>query len=211
MFTTTQASGYYAAPVTKLLIGSITLLSLLASIYRLQPYAVLSFDPHLIRDFQLYRLATSQLIVTSSYELFLVGLLLHELRGVERMLGAAKYASIVFTVMVVFAPLLQVGFLAGIWYWNQSNQDCAIKVNGLPPGSIVLLTALIVIRCSILPVAYRFRVFGVVFSERIFMYLLLAQLVILRAPLTIVQLSSGVMVGVMYSYNMLYMKRWIFP
>ena len=98
-------------PVSRLMVFGVVTSSIVASVLDIKHYFYILADTHIWRYRQLWRLFTYQLCYTNSTEVLFAAMTIYNLRIVERMWGARKYAvsSIPFPkpAMLLFGtPLL---------------------------------------------------------------------------------------------------------
>lgn len=63
----------------------------------------------------------------------------------------------------------------------------------------------------IIPVTYRFRIFGLVMTDKLFLYVLASQLAFSRSLQTLVPALCGWLVGALYRTDVGNIKQWRFP
>lgn len=80
------------APVSRLMVLGLVSSSILASILDVKHYFYILIDTHIWRYRQLWRLLAYQLCYANSTEVLFAAMTVYNLRAVERMWGARKYA-----------------------------------------------------------------------------------------------------------------------
>ncbi|KAL1918049.1 uncharacterized protein VTP21DRAFT_3315 [Calcarisporiella thermophila] len=194
-------TGFYNASVTKGILLGVGGCSLLASILNLKPMFHLQLIPHLTRDHQFWRLVTSHVAFTNSGELFFGMLIIYHLRVIERQFGSVKYAAFVF-VSVAMATILEVGALM---IWGSLNGKY------IPAGPYGFIYAALYQYYKLIPETYRFRLFGVPLTDKIYLYVLASQLLISHFPNSVVAGVCGLVAGMLYRADVANVKRWRFP
>ncbi|SAM83622.1 uncharacterized protein UBRO_06669 [Ustilago bromivora] len=101
-----MVAGFAHAPLTKGILITLTITSILVSLFQLKPFIHLQIHPHLTVHHQYYRLITQHFAFTNSSELFL-GLLLFYDAGVkvERTFGTYKYASFLVVTTTLYTAV----------------------------------------------------------------------------------------------------------
>ncbi|KAI9292543.1 hypothetical protein K502DRAFT_319687 [Neoconidiobolus thromboides FSU 785] len=193
--------GFYKAPLTKFIIFTIAICSVLFSLLRVQHYLHLQLKPHLSKYHQFWRILTSQLAYKNSGELFISALLFYRFRIIERLFGTKKYLSFM-TYSFLFSSLFQVLLLLLLEPFNFTS---------LPSGPYSLLFSIIFLFHQLIPVSYQIKVFKFQFNDKLLTYLLIFQLLILRFPYSILPSLSGVLIGALYYYDTLGIKGWRYP
>lgn len=84
------ASGFSNAPLSRTLLTSLVVLSVLASITDTKYYLWIAVKPHLQDHRQFWRLLTWQLCYTNSTEVLFGAMTLYQLRVIERLWGTRK-------------------------------------------------------------------------------------------------------------------------
>ncbi|KAF9908448.1 hypothetical protein EC991_009801 [Linnemannia zychae] len=194
-------SGFYNAPTTKgvlLVVGALTLLS---SIFQLKTDFHLQLVPHLTTHHQFWRLITSHFVFSSSTEMLFGGLIIYHLRIIERLFGPAKYVAFLF-VSAVTCTLLNIAVLV---------TGNALGLNVLPAGPYGVIFAALYQFYSVIPSMYEFKVFGIAFTDKFFMYALATQLMFSHMPGSIASAVCGLLAGAIYRSDMAGTRRWRFP
>ncbi|KZP13454.1 hypothetical protein FIBSPDRAFT_671483, partial [Athelia psychrophila] len=164
------------APITKGLMLGVAATSIVAGVFDVKHYLHLQLVPHLSQHHQYWRLLAHQLAFSNSSDLFVAELILwHVGVHVERQFGSLKYASFAlltsalttlfsFLALILLHPLLRPLHL---------SQTQSLQLRG---GPAPLVFAILWQYARIVPRAYVFRVFGVVGSNKAFVYALAATL-----------------------------------
>ncbi|KAJ1977407.1 hypothetical protein H4R34_003590 [Dimargaris verticillata] len=194
-------TGFHNTLVSKCLLFALGGGTIASSILRWKPYLSLILNPHLTRDYQFWRLVTSQLAFANSGELLFGSLLLYQCRVIERHYGSAKFAAFVLLTSVT-AKLLELGFLVS---------GNSIGLNSLPPGPYGLIFATLYQFYRIIPSTYKFRILGVSLTDKSYMYLLALQFLALNYPTSLIPALCGILAGILYQTDMGGLKRWRFP
>ncbi|KAF9915218.1 hypothetical protein BX616_006646 [Lobosporangium transversale] len=194
-------SGFYNAPTTKGLLLVVGSLSLLSSIFQIKTDFHLQFTPHLTSHHQFWRLIVSHFAFSTSTELLFGGFIIYHLRIIERLFGPAKYVSFIF-VAAVLCTFLNVAVLV---------TGSALGLNVLPAGPYGVIFAALYQFYILIPVMYEFKVFGVALTDKIFMYILGAQLLFSHIPGSIALSICGLLAGAIYRSDFAGTRRWRFP
>ncbi|ORX62085.1 hypothetical protein DM01DRAFT_1403798 [Hesseltinella vesiculosa] len=194
-------AGFYNAPVTKLLVMGNWVLAVLISILQWKPYIHLQLSPHITIHHQFWRLLTCQFVFTSTGDVFFGTMVIYAMRTVERQFGSTKYAAFVL-VMIGVATLLEIGALV---------TGLKLGFRYIPGGPYALVFAMLYQYERLIPVIYRFRVFGVEFNNKSFLYLLSSQVILSDGLHTIVPCLCGLLSGALYRSDVANIKRWRFP
>ncbi|KAF9933178.1 hypothetical protein FBU30_006344 [Linnemannia zychae] len=194
-------SGFYNAPTTKGVLLVVGALSLLSSIFQIKTDFHLQLVPHLTTHHQFWRLITSHFAFLNSAEMLFGGLIIYHLRIIERLFGPAKYVAFLF-VSAVISTLLNIAVLV---------TGSSLGLNVLPAGPYGVIFAALYQFYRVIPSMYEFKVFGISFTDKVFMYALAVQLMLSHMPGSIASAICGLMAGAMYRSDMAGIKRWRFP
>ncbi|SPO31121.1 uncharacterized protein UTRI_05237_B [Ustilago trichophora] len=107
-----MVAGFTHAPLTKGILITVSIASVLVSLFQLKPFIHLQIHPHLTVHHQWYRLFTQHFAFINSSELFLALLLFYNVGvKVERTFGTYKFASFlaVTTTLYTLAQLVLLG------------------------------------------------------------------------------------------------------
>lgn len=148
-----------------------------------------------------WRLITSFFAFSSTPELIFGAALLYYFRVFERQIGSNKYAVfIIFSTMVsVLLQILALGYM----------KDPSL--NPLTSGPYGLIFASYVPFFFDIPISMKFRIFGLSFSDKSFVYLAGLQLLFSSGRRSIVPGLSGILAGLLYRLNTFGVRRLKFP
>ncbi|KAF9434316.1 hypothetical protein BGZ76_008221 [Entomortierella beljakovae] len=194
-------SGFYNAPTTKGVLLIVGGLSLLASIFQIKTDFHLQLVPHLTTHHQFWRFITSHFAFSTSTEVLFGGIIIYHLRIIERLFGPAKYASLLF-VSAVLCTFLNLAILV-------TGNALGLKV--LPSGPYGVVFSALYQYYVLIPSMYEFKVFGVAFTDKAFMYALGGQLMLSHMPGSMILGISGLLTGAIYRSDFAGMRRWRFP
>ncbi|KAG0170372.1 hypothetical protein DFQ30_002572 [Apophysomyces sp. BC1015] len=194
-------AGFYNVPITKLLVLSIGGCSILAAMLDFKPLLHLQLSPHLTIHHQFWRLISSHCAFANSGEMFFGTLLLYTMRVIERQYGSAKYAAFVFLALLI-STFLEVGVLVS---------GARLGLRSIPGGPYALIFAMLYQYHRIIPITYRFRIFGMTLNDKMFVYILALQIFLSQSFSTIAPCSCGLMTGALYRSDIGNMKQWRFP
>ncbi|ORZ11091.1 hypothetical protein BCR42DRAFT_421547 [Absidia repens] len=197
----TGPTGFYNAPVTKLIVVSIGALSILGAILKLKPYYHLQLVPHITVHHQFWRLFTCQFAFANSGDVFFGTMLIYSMRTIERQFGSSKYAAFVF-VTISFATLLEIGALV---------TGIKLGFRYVPGGPYALLFAMLYQYHRMVPSLYRFQLFNITLNNKSFLYMLSFQIFISQGIYTIVPCMCGLLAGAFYRSDIANIKQWRFP
>ncbi|KAI8381126.1 uncharacterized protein BYT42DRAFT_565351 [Radiomyces spectabilis] len=192
--------GFYNVPVTKFLLLFVGGCSILSAILNLKPAFHLQLSPHITVHHQFWRLLTSHCAFANSGDVFFGSLLLYVMRVIERLYGSSKYAAFVF-LAVVLSTLLEIGALVSL---------ARLGLRSFPGGPFALIFVMVYQYHRVIPVTYRFRVFGVTFNDKCFVYFLALQMLISQGFSTIIPCVCGLMAGALWRSDIGNIKRWRF-
>eukprot|EP00245_Coleochaete_scutata_P007020 TRINITY_DN2198_c0_g1_i1.p1 TRINITY_DN2198_c0_g1~~TRINITY_DN2198_c0_g1_i1.p1 ORF type:complete len:312 (+),score=26.38 TRINITY_DN2198_c0_g1_i1:334-1269(+) len=195
-------SGFYNAPVTKVLCVGCGVLSLLAGTRGANIFG-LSYQG-IFQELELWRLLTSNFIFSSTPEILFGLYLLYFFRVFERQLGSNKFAA--FALITTFiATSLEVSLV------------CILKggilqdTRGPVPGPYGLIFASFVPFFFDIPLSTRFTVVGLKFSDKSFVYLGGLQLLLSSWTRSLMPGLCGILAGFTYRSNILGVRRLKFP
>ncbi|KAG5654238.1 hypothetical protein H0H81_005925 [Sphagnurus paluster] len=187
------------ASVTKGLMVSYGITSILAGIFDVKHYFHLQLVPHLSRHHQYWRLALHHLAFSSSSDLFIAELLLYNVGvHVERRFGSVKFASFAL-VSTIIATILE---LLSLILFNRVGH------NHITMGPSPLIFSMLYQYSRIVPSTYSYRIFGVPLTNKSMFYLLALQTAISRLPSSGVVAVIGVLVGQMYRSDLANLKAY---
>ncbi|EGO27949.1 hypothetical protein SERLADRAFT_462266 [Serpula lacrymans var. lacrymans S7.9] len=154
------------APVSKGLMMSCALTSIIAGVFDVKHYLHLQFVPHISRHHQYWRLVAHHFAFSNSSDLLLAELLLYNVGvQVERQFGTVKFASFAIASALV-STILE--FMALLLFYR-------IGLNHISPGPLSLIFAILYQYFRVVPSIYQFRIFSVPVSNKIFTYILASQ------------------------------------
>lgn len=184
-------SGFNNAPLTR----AITIACALSTVF----FGIQGRSNKLGLSFQkprLWKIIVSMFAFTSTLELMFGLYLLYYFRVFERQIGSNKYSVfILFSVTVSY--LLEILTLAFL-------KDPSAVITSGPYG---LVFASFVPFFFDIPVSTRFRVLGVHFSDKTFIYLAGLQLLLSSWKRSILPGICGIIAGSLYRMNILYIRR----
>ncbi|KAF6175277.1 hypothetical protein GIB67_000598 [Kingdonia uniflora] len=215
-------SGFHNAPVTRTFVIACAILTILLGIQGRSAKVGLSYQDVFGR-LHLWRLITSVFTFSSTPELMFGLYLLYYFRVFERQIGSNKY-SVFILLSVVGSSLFQLLVLAMF-------KDSYLNV--LAPGPYGLIFSSFIPFYLDIPVSTRFRIFGIHFSDKSFIYLAGLQNVELnnQMPELFVNLTRvsflqllmsswkrsfvpglcGILAGSLYRFNVFGIRRLKFP
>ncbi|KAK9196991.1 hypothetical protein WN943_005125 [Citrus x changshan-huyou] len=192
-------SGFNNAPVTRAFVIACALFTVFFGIQGRFNKLGLSYQD-IFQNFRLWRLIVSGFAFSSAPELMFGLHLLYYFRVFERQIGSNKYSVfILFSITVSF--LFEVLTLALL-------KDPAMKLTSGPYG---LIFASFVPFYFDIPVSTRFRVFGVHFSDKSFIYLAGLQLLISSLNRSLLPGMCGILAGSLYRPNFFRIRKAKFP
>lgn len=122
-----MVAGFAHTPLTKGILITLTITSILISLFQLKPFVHLQIHPHLTLYHQYYRLLIQHFAFTNSSELFLALLIFYNAGvNVERTFGTYKYASflLVTTTLYTAVQVLLLGFGSFVFaQYTNSNAE----------------------------------------------------------------------------------------
>ncbi|BBN01936.1 ubiquitin-associated domain-containing protein 2 [Marchantia polymorpha subsp. ruderalis] len=195
-------SGFQNAAVTKGVVIICGVVSLLVGTQGGARACSLSYQA-IFRKLQLWRLITSNFVVSTSPELIFGLYLIYFFRVFERQLGSNKYMVFVL-FSTILTTLLEVIALAAI-------RDPTSSGIALSPGPYGLIFASFIPFFFDIPISTRFRVFGATFSDKSFIYLAGLQLLLSSWKRSLIPGICGILAGFTYRSNVLRLRRMKFP
>ncbi|BEI86564.1 hypothetical protein CcaverHIS002_0608510 [Cutaneotrichosporon cavernicola] len=182
-------SGFQNAGVTKGIMVVLGITTLTISLLGAKPYAHLQLVPHITKYRQYFRVPLHPFAFANSTELLVGELLLYNIgRGIERSFGARKFASFVVVATAMSAVLC----CAALVVLHRFG------VNVVPAGPYGLIFALLWQYTRTVPSLYTFKVCGIPFSSKTFVYILAAQLASSWMPGSILAAIAGLLTGYLY-------------
>ncbi|KAI9276360.1 hypothetical protein BY458DRAFT_505604 [Sporodiniella umbellata] len=198
---TAGPSGFYNVPATKFLLMFIGGLSLFISVFDFKQYFHLQLNPHLTIHNQWWRLFLSHFVFNSSNDFLFGSIILYTMRVIERQFGTPKYSAFLF-VTFILSILFELGAL-------MIGERVGLK--SIPSGPYALLFSILYQYYRIIPVTYRFRIFGCVMTDKLFLYTLALQLAFSGTLQTIVPSLCGCIAGAFYRADIGNIRKWKFP
>ncbi|KAF8838623.1 hypothetical protein BDN67DRAFT_971248 [Paxillus ammoniavirescens] len=187
------------ASVTKGLMMSCALTSIIGGILDVKHYLHFQLVPHISRHHQYWRLAVHHLAFSNSSDLLLAEILLYGVGvNIEQQFGSVKFAS--FTIVsALMATTLE--FLTLILLHR-------VGVNHIPPGPTAVIFSILYQWYRLVPPAYHFRVFGIPLSNKSFTYVLALLLALGHVPGSLASACIGLLVGFIYRSEVINIKSW---
>ncbi|RCH94857.1 hypothetical protein CU097_008831 [Rhizopus azygosporus] len=152
-------SGFYNVPATKCLILFIGTISVLASIFGLKQHFHLQLTPHITVHHQFSRLFLSHVAFSSSGDFLFGSIILYSMRIIERQYGTSKYTAFLFITTIISTILEVVMLIVG----------GRIGLKSIPSGPYAIIFAILYQYYRVIPVTYRFRIFGIVMTDKLFL------------------------------------------
>ncbi|KAG8045182.1 hypothetical protein GUJ93_ZPchr0008g13966 [Zizania palustris] len=194
-------SGFQNAPVTRAVVLASGLLSVVFSAQRRARALGLSYQG-IVKNFRLWRIFASALAFQSTPELMFGLYLLYYFRVFERQIGSNKYSVFsLFTVSV--SSVLEILSLVLLKDTNY--------VSALASGPYSLIFASFIPFFLDIPVTSRFRIIGVNFSDKSFIYLAGLQLLLSSWKRSLIPGICGLIAGSLYRLNVLGIRRMKMP
>ncbi|KAL6985094.1 Rhomboid-like protein 20 [Sarracenia purpurea var. burkii] len=193
-------SGFNNAPVARTFLIACGLFTIIFGIQGRSNKLGLSYQD-IFKKLQLWKLVVSAFAFSSTPELIFGLYLLYYFRVFERQIGSNKYSVFVLFSIIV-SLLLEVLALALL-------KDPTF--NGLTSGPYGVIFSSFVPFFLDIPVSTRFRVFGLRFSDKFFIYLAGLQLLLSSWKRSILPGICGILAGSCYRLNVLHIRRLKFP
>jgi len=148
---------------------------------------------------------TSQITRGTSAELFLVLVLVYNLRVVERLTGTSKYTAMLLT-SAALGTAIELALVA-LHHALTTPTPSLI----LPMGAHIPLFTALYVYTRIIPATYHVQfATHLTVSDRAFVYFIVGQMLLIR-PLIVLPASVGVAIGWMWRANVLGMAAWRVP
>ncbi|KAF7335313.1 DSC E3 ubiquitin ligase complex subunit 2 [Mycena sanguinolenta] len=190
------------APVSKGLMVSLAISSILVGVFDVKHYFHLQLVPHISRHYQYWRLGAHHLAFSNSSDLFIAEILLYNIGiPIERQFGTLKFASFA-VVTTLLATLLELIFLI---LFHRTG------LNYIPSGPATLIFSLIYQYHRIVPSAYSFRIFGLPLTNKGFTYVFALQLAIGYLPGSAAAALIGLLAGQIYRSDLANLKGYRIP
>lgn len=190
------------APATKGFMMACAAMSIVAAVFDVKHYFHLQLVPHLSRHHQYWRLFAHHLAYSNSSELFIWELILYNVGvTIERQFGTIKFASYA-VISTLVSTILEFVFLLA---FNR------LRFNRIPSGPTALAFNLLYQYSRLVPSEYRFRVFGVTVTNKVFVYILAFQLAISQPLSSTAVAAIGLLTGALYRSDMASLKTYRLP
>ncbi|XP_044505583.1 rhomboid-like protein 20 [Mangifera indica] len=193
-------SGFNNAPVTRTFVIASAIFTVFFGIQGRFNKLGLSYED-IFRNFHLWKLIVSGFAFSSAPELMFGLYLLYYFRVFERQIGSNKYSVFILFSMIV-SSLFEVLALALL-------KDP--EKNLITSGPYGLIFASFIPFFFDIPVSTRFRVFGVRFSDKSFVYLAGLQLLLSSWKRSLLPGICGILAGSMYRLNIFRIRKAKFP
>ncbi|XP_010271794.1 PREDICTED: rhomboid-like protein 20 isoform X3 [Nelumbo nucifera] len=193
-------SGFYNAPVTKTFVIACALFTIFLGIQGRSSTLGLSYQD-VFGKLHLWRFLASFITFSSTPELMFGLYLLYYFRVFERQIGSNKY-SVFILFSVIISSLFEVLTLAFL-------KDPTLNI--LASGPYGLIFSSFVPFYFDIPVSTRFRIFGINFSDKSFIYLAGLQLLLSSLRRSVIPGMCGILAGSLYRLNILHIRRMKFP
>ncbi|XP_038975288.1 rhomboid-like protein 20 [Phoenix dactylifera] len=193
-------SGFHNAPVTRIFVFATALFTIVFGVKGRSPRLGL---PHqdIINNLQIWRVISSMFAFSSTPELLFGLYLLYYFRIFERQIGSNKY-SVFILFSVIMSLLFEVLALVLL-------KDPNLGV--LASGPYGLIFASFIPFYFDIPVTSRFRIFGIHFSDKSFIYFMGLQLLLSSWKWSLVPGICGILAGSLYRLNVFGIRRKKFP
>ncbi|XP_059668303.1 rhomboid-like protein 20 [Cornus florida] len=193
-------SGFNNAPVTRTFVIACALFTIVFGIQGRSSKLGLSYQDIFIK-LRLWKLIASVFAFSSTPELMFGLYLLYYFRVFERQIGSNKY-SVFILFSAIMSLLFEVIALALL-------KDPLL--NTLTSGPYGLIFSSFIPFYLDIPVSTRFRVFGLHFSDKSFIYLAGLQLLLSSWKRSILPGICGILAGSLYRLNVFRVRRMKFP
>ncbi|PIA60093.1 hypothetical protein AQUCO_00400762v1 [Aquilegia coerulea] len=193
-------SGFHNAPVTKIFVIASSLLTILIGVRGRSSKLGLSYQD-IVGKLHIWRLFASVFAFSSTPELMFGLYLLYYFRVFERQIGSNKY-SVFILFSVIVSSLFEIVALAFL-------KDPSLNL--LASGPYGLIFSSFVPFYYDIPVSTRFRIFGINFSDKSFVYIAGLQLLLSSWKRSILPGVCGVLAGALYRLNLFGIRKMKFP
>ncbi|KAH7290925.1 hypothetical protein KP509_30G069500 [Ceratopteris richardii] len=193
-------SGFNNAPVSKVVVIACGIASVLVGAQGRAKGSGLSYLA-LVKKHQFWRVLTSSCIFSSTPELIFGLYLVYIFRVFERQIGSNKYSVFLFFSTIVTMVL-------NVAYVIVSKDQSPL---GLSSGPYGLIFASFVQFYFDIPTSAWFRLFGIQFSDKVFVYLPGLQLLLSAWKRSLIPGICGLLAGAAYRLNLLGIRRIKFP
>ncbi|KAI9362475.1 hypothetical protein DFJ73DRAFT_812526 [Zopfochytrium polystomum] len=193
-------SGFYNAPVSKAIFITVGLNSLICAVLNARHSFHLQLFPHVVTHHQFWRLLTTHFVFSNSSEILFGSLLLYHFRLLERQWGSRKYAAFALVTSAVAT-----GFaIPALWLGK------GIGVSRIAAGPYGLVFAALWQYHRDVPVTVRVRILGFGLSDKVFLYILSAQLLWSSFTASLTAGLCGALAGFAYRASPS-LRSWRFP
>jgi CUE domain len=206
--------------VTKYFVTSLIASSTFTSLLSLKPYTHIQIVPHLLHQWQWWRIPIWMASYSNAGEVLFACLTIYNLRGLERIFGSRQYAVpslippesfsdgqsfLTFSYLTnsILAPLL----LALLFRPLSAN-----RLNYLPPGPTAVLFSLLPLYIHNIPPSYTLHVGantprpqspkGLTVTDKWAMYLLYTQLALSQFPGSLICAATGYLTGLCWQFSL---------
>ncbi|XBI26902.1 hypothetical protein VPH35_051500 [Triticum aestivum] len=190
-------SGFHNAPVTRAIVLASGLLSVVFSVNRRARALGLSYQD-IIKNFRVWRIFASLFAFQSTPELMVGLYLLYYFRVFERQMGSNKYSVFSLFAIAVSLPLE----ILSLVLLKDTNY-----ITALASGPYGLIFASFIPFFLDIPITSRFRIFGVNFSDKSFIYLAGLQLLVSSWKRSLIPGICGLIAGSLYRLNVFGIRR----
>lgn len=193
-------SGFNNAPVTRTFVIASALFTIFFGIRGRSDKLGLSYHD-IFEKLRLWKLIVSVFAFSSTPELMFGLYLLYYFRVFERQIGSNKYSVFILfsTVVSLLFEVLALGLL----------KDPSLNI--LTSGPYCLIFSSFIPFYFDIPISTRFRVFGIRFSDKSFIYLAGLQLLLSSWKRSVLPGVCGLLAGSLYRLNVFYIRRIKFP
>lgn len=176
--------GFIHAPVTKTIITTVVLCTVFSSIIGSRPRLILLLNP--VKDGEIWRLLTHNLIFTTPGELLFGVVLLYFFRQLERQLGSSRFAAFAITVTSFYTLLL---------LWLQVSNHFLLSASG--PYALILASLIYYFYEA--PKIYHFQLLGTFpLSDKSFIYIASFQFILCYPPLSLISFLAAITAGLIF-------------
>jgi hypothetical protein len=183
----------------------------------------MTLTPAGLRHMQLWRLVLHHFVFGSVGELLFGLIMMHQFRMFERQMGSSKFATFasvsagISTLVATAAGILLVPSMGltttsmGAGTTGSTGAAAAAAVPFGFSGPYGLLFACLAQYVYDVPASYRFKVLGLPLSDKLFLYLVAAQLLLTNAPTSLLAGVAGFVAGCLWRVDSLGMQHWRYP
>ncbi|KAI0092404.1 hypothetical protein BDY19DRAFT_924159 [Irpex rosettiformis] len=195
------------ASVTKGIMIFLAVTSTVAGIFDLKHNLHLQLVPHLSTHHQYWRLLIHHLACATSSDLLLTELILYNAAiNVERGFGSVKYASF----LLIALGLNTIGTMLALIVL-QRVPILGRLTNNIPAGPTAIAFSILFQYFRLVPEAYHFRILGLTFSDKFWVYGTGLQLALGHVPSTLLTSIVGLTSGYFYRSDIMQLKGWRVP